>query len=43
MDKKFYVTPEMEVADIEMVNYLITYSSGIDFTGDDAEDEDEEP
>ena len=43
MDKKFYVTPEMEVESVELVTYMETYSSGVHYSDDPAEDEDVEP
>jgi hypothetical protein len=43
MDKKFYVTPEMEEADIEMVTYMESYSSGIHWDDEPASDDNEEP
>ena len=45
MDKKMYVAPEMEEAKLDFEFYLdlINYSSGVDFTGEDAPDENEEP
>lgn len=45
MDKKLYVAPEMEDVKVDFEGYLqvINYSSGVDISGEEASDENEEP